>query len=152
MSPGGISLLFRTSRRIRRGELRLFLEQLSGKVLRGRTLSCLITGDTELRRLNKQFRGKNSTTDVLSFPSHSDKGGSTNGFAGDLAISADRAKAQASEHRHSIDDELRILMLHGALHLAGMDHETDSGEMERAEARWRKRLGVPGGLIERAAS
>ncbi|MSV34130.1 MAG: rRNA maturation RNase YbeY [Bryobacterales bacterium] len=147
MSPSDISLLFRTARKIRRGDLRLFLEELSKRVMRGRALSCLISGDAELRRLNKQFRGKNSTTDVLSFPSRP-----SNGFAGDLAISADRAKAQAAEHRHSIDDELRILMLHGALHLAGLDHESDSGEMARAEARWRKRLGLPGGLIERARS
>ncbi len=146
MSPSDISLLFRTSRRIRRGELRLFLEELSRRVVRGRALSCLITNDAELRRLNKKFRGKNSTTDVLSFPS-----GGNNGFAGDLAVSADRAKAQAGEHGHSIDEELRILMLHGALHLAGLDHESDSGEMARAEARWRKRLGLRGGLIERAA-
>ena len=146
MSPDDIPLLFRTSRRIRRGELRLFLEELSRRIMRGRTLSCLITTDAELRRLNQQFRGTNSATDVLSFPS-----GADNGFAGDLAISADRAKAQAAEHGHSIDNELRILMLHGALHLAGMDHETDSGEMASAEARWRERLGLPGGLIERAA-
>ena len=146
MSPGDISLLFRTSRKIRRGDLRLFLGELSKRLMRGRALSCLISGDAELRRLNKQFRGKNSATDVLSFPS-----GGNNGFAGDLAISADRAKAQANEHGHSIDEELRILMLHGALHLAGMDHESDSGEMARAEARWRKRLGLPAGLMERAA-
>jgi probable rRNA maturation factor len=145
MSPSDISLLFRTSRRIRRGELRVFLEELSIKVMRGRTLSCLITDDAELRRLNKKFRGKNSATDVLSFPC-----GGKNGFAGDLAISADRAKVQASEHGHSIDEELRILMLHGALHLTGMDHEADAGEMARAELRWRKSLGLPGGLIERA--
>jgi probable rRNA maturation factor len=115
--------------------------------MRGRALSCLVSGDAELRRLNKQFRGKNSRTDVLSFPSRL-----SDGFAGDLAISADRAKAQAAAHRHSIDDELRVLMLHGALHLAGMDHESDSGEMARAESRWRKRLGLPGGLLERARS
>src|SRR5690349_10109070 len=54
------------------------------------------------------------------------------------------------EHGHSLADELRILMLHGALHLAGMDHESDSGEMARAESRWRRRLGLPDGLIERS--
>lgn len=147
MSPSDISLVFRTSRRIRRGELREFLATIATGVTRGRAITCLITTDSELRRLNKRFRGKNAATDVLSFPS-----GGANGFAGDLAISADRAKMQAAEHGHSLEDELRILMLHGALHLAGMDHETDSGEMARAEARWRKRLGLPGGLIERAAS
>ena len=147
MSPDDIPLLFRTSRRIRRGELRQFLERLTTLVTRGRSIACLITDDAEVRRLNKRFRGKNAATDVLSFPS-----GGGNGFAGDLAISADRAKAQADEHGHAIDDELRILMLHGALHLAGMDHETDSGEMALAEARWRKRLGLPSGLIERVGA
>jgi probable rRNA maturation factor len=147
MPSSDIPLLFRTSRKIRRGELRDFLEQITAGVTRGRAIACLVTDDGELRRLNKKFRGKNAATDVLSFPS-----GGGNGIAGDLAISADRAKAQAAEHGHSIEDELRILILHGALHLAGMDHETDSGEMARAEVRWRKRLGLPGGLIGRAAS
>ena len=91
-----------------------------------------------MRRLNRQFRGKNYATDVLSFPPD------------EMAISLDRAAAQAKELGHSLDAELRILMLHGALHLCGMDHENDSGEMRRAETRWRKRLGLPAGLIERA--
>jgi probable rRNA maturation factor len=147
MPPGDIALLFRTSRRIRKPELRRFLEDLTRRVTRGRSICCLITGDTEIRSLNRRFRGRNSATDVLSFPS-----GERNGFAGDLGISIDRAKAQASEHGHSLEDELRILMLHGALHLAGLDHETDSGEMARAEARWRKRFGLPAGLIQRSAS
>ena len=72
------------------------------------------------------------------------------GSIGEIAISIDRAAAQAKECGHSLADELRILMLHGALHLAGMDHESDSGEMARAEGRWRKKLGLPDGLIERA--
>ncbi len=114
---------------------------------RGRVVGCLITDDRELRRLNRQFRGKNYATDVLSFPSAD----TANGL-GEIAISVDRAAAQAAEHGHSITDELRILMLHGALHLAGFDHEKDSGEMARAENRWRKRLGLPSGLIERAHS
>ena len=147
MPPGDIALLFRTSRRIHKPELRRFLEDLSRHVTRGRSICCLITGDTEIRSLNRRFRGRNSATDVLSFPS-----GEGNGFAGDLGISIDRAKAQASEHGHSLEDELRILMLHGALHLAGLDHETDAGEMARAEARWRKRFGLPAGLIQRSST
>jgi probable rRNA maturation factor len=94
-----------------------------------------------LRRLNRTFRGKDYATDVLSFPSED---------MPELAISFDRAAAQASELGHSVEEELRILMLHGLLHLAGMDHETDAGSMARAETRWRKRLGLPSGLIERA--
>jgi probable rRNA maturation factor len=66
-----------------------------------------------------------------------------------MAISFDRAAAQAAELGHSVEDELRILMLHGLLHLAGMDHATDKGAMARAEIRWRKRLRLPSGLIER---
>ena len=62
----------------------------------------------------------------------------------------DRARRQAAEHGHSLEDELRILILHGALHLAGLDHEKDAGRMARSEARWRQRLGLPTGLIERA--
>lgn len=110
------------------------------RVARGREIACLITGDEELRRLNRQFRGADYPTDVLSFPSEA---------GGEIAISLDRAAAQAAEHGHSMDEEIRILMLHGTLHLTGMDHETDAGEMARAEARWRKRLGLPCGLLER---
>jgi probable rRNA maturation factor len=144
MSPDDIPLLFRTSRRVPREELRRYLGKLTQRVVRGRTIACMIADDAEIRRLNQQFRGKNHATDVLSFPA-----AGRNGFAGDIAISIDRARAQAAERGHSLADELRILMLHGALHLAGMDHETDSGEMARAEVRWRKRLGLHCGLIER---
>jgi probable rRNA maturation factor len=147
MSADEIPLLFRTSRKIRREKLRQFLVELARRITRGRSIACVITTDAEVRRLNRVFRHKNSATDVLSFPS-----GENNGFAGDLAISIDRAIAQAAEHGHSLEDELRILMLHGALHLAGLDHETDAGRMARSETRWRRRLGLPAGLIERAAS
>ena len=67
-----------------------------------------------------------------------------------MAISLDRARAQAAEFGHEVEQELRILMVHGLLHLAGMDHHIDKGAMARAEVRWRKRLGLPAGLIERA--
>ena len=145
MSPDDIPLLFHTSRRVDREELRVFLGELTRRVARGRAITCLIANDAEVRRLNRQFRGKNQATDVLSFPP-----AKTNGVAGDIAISIDRARIQAAERGHSLSDEVRILMLHGALHLAGMDHESDSGEMARAESRWRKKLGLPDGLIERS--
>jgi probable rRNA maturation factor len=106
-----------------------------------------VTSDGELRRMNKSYRRKDYATDVLSFPA-----GAGKEAAGDVAISIDRARVQAAERGHSLQDELRILMLHGALHLAGLDHEKDSGEMARAETRWRKRLGLPLGLIERTAA
>ena len=88
---------------------------------------CLITGDEELRRLNRQFLGKDYPTDVLSFPAGDDD------MLGEIAISAERAAEQAREFGHSVEDEIRILMLHGVLHLAGMDHERDRGAMARAE-------------------
>jgi probable rRNA maturation factor len=139
MSPDDPHLLFRhPSRRVRRTPLRDFLADMAKRLARNQPVTCLITTDGELRRLNRQFRGKNYATDVLSFPPD------------EMAISLDRAAAQAKELGHSLDAELRILMLHGLLHLRGMDHENDSGEMRRAETRWRKRLGLPAGLIERA--
>jgi probable rRNA maturation factor len=139
MSPDDPHLLFRhSSRRVRRTPLRDFLTDLVQRLRCSQEVTCLITTDAELRRLNRQFRGKNYPTDVLSFPPD------------EMAISLDRAATQAKELKHSVDDELRILMLHGLLHLCGMDHETDSGEMQRAETRWRKKLGLPSGLIERA--
>ena len=136
------SILFRhPSPRVRRGDLRKFLDDVARQILPGQTVpqgvTCLITTDKELRSLNRKFRGKDYPTDVLSFP------------AEDIAISFDRAAAQAAERGHAVEDELRILILHGLLHLAGMDHETDSGAMARAEVKWRKRLGLPTGLIER---
>jgi probable rRNA maturation factor len=139
-----ISILFRhPSRRILRRPLREFLIEAARQVMPGRGVACLITDDRELRELNRRFLRKDFPTDVLSFPS-------ANGASGELAISLDRATAQAAAFCHSIEDELRILMLHGLLHLAGMDHEIDAGEMARAEARWRKRLKLPPGLVERA--
>jgi probable rRNA maturation factor len=132
------SVLFQhPSPRVRRTELRRFLKELAPRILPGQGVTCLIATDEDLSALNRKFRGKNYATDVLSFPPE------------DIAISFDRAAAQAAELGHTIEDELRILMLHGLLHLAGMDHETDAGEMARAETRWRKRLGLPAGLTER---
>jgi probable rRNA maturation factor len=71
------------------------------------------------------------------------------GYLGDLAISWQRARAQAREFGHSTEAEIQVLMLHGLLHLMGLDHETDDGRMSRTERRWRRALGLPAGLIER---
>ena len=145
-SPEGSSVVFRRSpASIRPRALQLFARKLSAEVAKGRAFECLITGDAELQKLNRNFRGKDAPTDVLSFPAE-DKG-----FIGSIAISAKRAAAQATEFGHSTEDEIRILMLHGVLHLIGLDHETDSGRMARAEKRWRAKLGLPNGLIERVA-
>lgn len=127
------------ARGILRRPLRTFWKELSAEILSGVDADCLIADDAELTRLNGRFRGRKYATDVLSFP------------PSDIAISFDRARVQASELGHSPGDELRILMLHGLLHLSGMDHETDGGEMARAERRWRRKLGLPVGLIERSS-
>jgi probable rRNA maturation factor len=146
MPADDTALLFRhPSRRVRRTELRGFLKDLAQRIGHGRSVTCLITTDRSLRALNRRFRGQNHATDVLSFPSQRD----TNAL-GEIAISYDRAVEQAAEFGHAVEDELRILMLHGVLHLAGMDHETDSGTMARAELRWRKRFSLPPSLTERA--
>ena len=137
-------LLRHPKRRLRRNELLGFMKALIRRVARGRPITCLITDDREMRRLNREFRGARGATDVLSFPSGSLACG------GEIAISLDRARAQAAEHGHTMFDEIRILMLHGVLHLRGMDHESDTGQMARAELRWRRNLGLPTGLIERS--
>lgn len=110
-------------------------------------LSVLLADDRVLRRLNREFRGKNQATDVLSFPAAPELAGV---HAGDLAVSLETAARQAEEHGHSLRDELRILLLHGVLHLAGMDHETDAGEMGAREVALRRKLRLPIGLIARA--
>jgi probable rRNA maturation factor len=102
-----------------------------------------ITSNRELQKLNRRFRKKDKPTDVLSFPSAMPK------LSGDIAISADIAAANAADIGHSTETELRILILHGLLHLAGYDHETDGGEMQTRETKLRQRLGLPTGLIER---
>jgi probable rRNA maturation factor len=106
-------------------------------------LSVRITSNAEMRDLNRRFRRKNKATDVLSFPAETPK------LAGDIAISAEIAAANANQLGHSVETELKILILHGLLHLAGYDHETDDGEMRKQEDKLRQRLNLPVGLIER---
>ena len=134
--------------------LRRFARTLADEVAEGRTFCCLITDDDELRRLNREFRKKDYATDVLSFPSSDGPQPGlpyTDPMLGDIAISLDRAEQQARARNHSTEQELRILMLHGVLHLTGLDHESDRGEMACAERRWRQRFGLPAGLIERVS-
>ncbi len=143
-APGGV-------RRLRLDD---FARQLSEQAAAGRTFDCLIADDREMRRLNRQFRGKDYPTDVLSFPvmRRGDAASLRRGdqTLGSIAISHERAKEQAAERGHALADELRILMLHGVLHLLGFDHEIDGGRMARAEARWRGHFGLPDNLIARA--
>jgi probable rRNA maturation factor len=106
----------------------------------------LLANDPTLRHLNKTFRGKNKPTDVLSFPAPSAFAAK---HAGDLAISLETAARQAATHGHPLPDEIKILILHGLLHLSGEDHETDNGEMAAREATLRRELRLPTTLIER---
>jgi len=147
-SPDGSSVTFRRiPAGLRRTAIQLFARRLQSEVARGAAFDTLITGDSELRRLNRDFRHKDYPTDVLSFPA-----GEGAPHLGDLAISLGRARAQAREFGHTIEQEIQILMLHGLLHLLGHDHETDNGRMARAEKRWRAKLGLPTGLIERVSA
>lgn len=153
MSPEGSTVTFRHVREsLGRRSIQRFASKLETELAKGRPFHCLITGDAELRRLNREFRDKDYATDVLSFPSGTGLLAAevSHPYLGDLAISLPRAKAQAREYGHRPEQEIEILMLHGVLHLLGMDHEVDGGLMARAEKRWRTRLGLPAGLIERA--
>ncbi len=115
--------------------------------LRGH-VTVLLTSDAAMRDLNRRFRGKNKPTDVLSFPAADLV---QNKERGDLAISVETALRQAAGQGHALAVEIEVLMLHGLLHLAGYDHETDTGQMWRRERSLRTRLGLPQGLIERTA-
>lgn len=118
--------------------------------LRGR-VNLLVASSSELRSLNHRFRGKNKATDVLSFPVESSSAKSPNPrLVGEIAISADIATQNAFRLGHSAAKEIKILTLHGILHLAGFDHERDNGKMARKEVGLRRALRLPAGLIERA--
>ncbi len=132
-----------------RGGLTRFLATAQTAAGLNGELEVLLADDRVLRRLNRDFRGKNQATDVLSFPAPPELAGV---HAGDLAISLETAARQAEEHGHTLRDEIRILLLHGVLHLVGMDHETDEGEMAVREAELRRRLRLPVGLIARVAT
>ena len=114
------------------------------------SVNVLVTSSAEVRSLNRRFRGKNKTTDVLSFPAQSLK--TSTPWAGDIAISADVAMQNAVSLGHSAVEEVKILTLHGILHLSGFDHERDNGQMARKEIALRLRFRLPTGLIERAES
>lgn len=118
--------------------------------LRGQ-VNVLVTNSAAVRSLNQRFRDQNKTTDVLSFPTASSTSQSRKGekLAGEVAISADIALKNAFRFGHPAAQEIKILALHGILHLAGFDHERDNGEMARKEAELRRALGLPAALIER---
>lgn len=119
--------------------LRPWLERLTSALAArelpagGVSLGVRFASDREMRRANRTYRGKDKTTDVLSFP-----GEAETSHLGDLLISIPTARRQAHAHRHSPEREIKVLLLHGLLHCLGYDHETDQGEMERLERRLRR--------------
>ncbi len=150
MSPSDSTVLFRALPRSTvlssadRRSIRQFAAKVSRDILSGSSFSCLLTSDTELRVLNRKYLNCDYPTDVLSFPSLD-----SSDSMGDLAISVERAEAQGEEFGHGRLNEICVLILHGALHLAGFDHESDSGEMAGAEERWRSHFALPTALIQR---
>ena len=111
------------------------------------TVDVLVTSNTEMKSLNRRFCGKDKPTDVLSFPRASDD--ARKQFAGEIAISAEIAAHNARVLSHSPAQEVKILVLHGILHLRGYDHERDRGQMAARERQLRAQLGLPTGLIDR---
>jgi probable rRNA maturation factor len=135
-----------------RSGLARFLNEARRAVGLSGEVDVLLARDSTLRRLNREFRGKDMATDVLSFPAAEEFGGEdAGGFGGHVAISLETAARQAREHGHGLREEVRVLLLHGLLHLSGMDHEADRGEMAAREAELRERLRLPSGLIARSS-
>src|SRR5687767_2712010 len=100
---------------------------------KGKSFSIALISDGRMKQLNEMFRGKGSTTDVLSFPHEPDEFDPDKDNLGDIVISAEQAQKQAAENGLTIENEIEQLILHGLLHLCGYDHEVDNGEMERRE-------------------
>ena len=105
-------------------------------------LTLIVTDDATIQDYNKRYRQQDKPTDVLSFPANGAKPKRSATYAGDIAISPETARRNARRFSRTLPAEMRILILHGMLHLAGFDHETDHGEMERLERRLRRQLGV----------
>ena len=122
---------------VRRRQLRPWLAQLVGALAPAATsFAVRFTSDREMRRLNRDFRGKDAATDVLSFPGATSPEGN---HLGDVVIAVPTARRQAAGAGHSLQRELQTLLLHGVLHCLGYDHETDDGTMERLERRLRRK-------------
>lgn len=126
--------------------VRAFLVHLADDMADGGGFSVVVSSDRALREANRRYRNVPRTTDVLSFPDGED------GYWGDLLISAGRAERQAAQHGHSVEQEIQVLALHGMLHLRGYDHESDEGEMQAVEERFRRKYGLAPGLIARSSS
>jgi probable rRNA maturation factor len=131
-----------------RSTLERFVLRARRVVRLGGLVNVLVTSSAELQSLNQRFRGVDKATDVLSFPALP-AARQARRVAGEVAISADIARENAVRLEHSVADEVKILVLHGILHLAGLDHERDNGQMARKESRLRRQLNLEAGLIER---
>ena len=134
------------------GALQRFIERARKAVGLKEQVNVLVTSSSAVRSLNLRFRSQNKATDVLSFPATSSSIAESHKrpkLAGEVAISADIAIKNSFRLGHPAAQEVRILALHGILHLAGFDHERDNGEMARKEVELRRALGLPAGLIER---
>jgi probable rRNA maturation factor len=132
-------------RGVRQAALVRWLESIAPRRARG-TVSLALVPDRVMRRVNREFANHDYATDVLSFPAD----GSEAGYLGDILIATGVAARQAADEGHAVHIELRILALHGLLHLLGYDHASDTGQMARLEARLRVKGGLREGLIERA--
>jgi len=133
--------------RIKKTALTRFLLEAQAAVGLKGEVNVLLAGNRTLHRLNLEFRKKDKPTDVLSFPAPEPAHGEA--YAGDLAISLEIAGENAADFGHPLEMELKVLLLHGLLHLAGYDHETDDGTMARKERTLQKKLGLQVALIER---
>ncbi|MFL6203470.1 MAG: rRNA maturation RNase YbeY [Thermoanaerobaculia bacterium] len=119
--------------------LRPWLERLTAALVEGpASLGVRFASDRELHRMNRDYRGKDRPTDVLSFPGSSGETPDGGRHLGDVLISVPTARRQAEDRGHPAERELKVLLLHGLLHCLGYDHETDRGEMERLERRLRR--------------
>lgn len=129
--------------KLQTSDFKSLCEELREKVTeaQGRNFTVAFVSDDRMTQLNSVFRGKDSTTDVLSFPNEPDEFNKTDAL-GDIVISAEQAQKQAAENGLTLNHEIKQLCLHGLLHLCGYDHETDSGEMDKRELELRKALGI----------
>ena len=123
--------------------LTTFVDQLKNlDEMQDRSMSLVFISDRRMKELNSFFRGKDSTTDVLSFPHEPDEFDTDKNNLGDIVISAEQAERQAKENGLTLENEIKQLILHGVLHLCGYDHETDDGEMNARELELRDKLGI----------
>jgi probable rRNA maturation factor len=138
--------------RLSLGSFRAFLGRARRHLRVKADYSVCLTGDAEVRELNRLYRGVNRATDVLSFPFEAESALAEQDYLGDIVISLDTALRQAQSLRHPLEQEVRILAMHGLLHLLGYDHETDGGQMLAMEESLRKLLRLPAGLIVRSSA